>query len=250
MKLSEFKIIDRTLFLEKEKTLVIGDLHLGYENFLHEKGWSFPKVQLEDTLKLLKKIFSKTGKLNKIILLGDVKHYFAGVLNEEWNDFNEVMELFYKHLNEKGKVIITKGNHDSILEPVVRNYKKVDLVDFFESKGILFFHGDYYSEKRINIELHKKNVNSIVIGHFHPAISLSDGVKSETYKCFLKGESKKYNKGLIILPSFFPLTEGSDVLTSIEFKKQDIDNFDVFVLDEKGEIYDFGKIKELKINLE
>ena len=34
MKIADFEIVDRCLFLAKEKILVVGDLHLGYEEYL------------------------------------------------------------------------------------------------------------------------------------------------------------------------------------------------------------------------
>ena len=55
-----------------------------------ESGAVFPKTQMEETLDLFKKIFEKMGKLKRIILLGDVKHYFAGVLRGEFEDFHNL----------------------------------------------------------------------------------------------------------------------------------------------------------------
>jgi len=79
----------------------------------------------------------------------------------------------------------------------------------------------------------------------HPAISVGDGTRVEKYKCFLKGKFK--GKELIVQPSFNLVTEGSDILKEkvlSPFLKQDLSNFEVFVVSDK--VYEFGKIKDIK----
>ena len=70
-------------------------------------------------------------------------------------------------------------------------------------------------------------------------------MKEEKYKCFLVGKWK--NKEIIILPSFFPLIEGSDV--SIENTNLDekfnfnLKNFEVYIpVPDSFEVLDFGKL--------
>ena len=69
---------------------------------------------------------------------------------------------------------------------------------------ILFVHGDVVPS---NEQL--ENVTTVIIGHEHPAISLTNGVRSEQYKCFLKLPWNK--RTLIVQPSTFSLTIGSDI---------------------------------------
>ncbi len=254
-KITDFEIIDRCLFLEKEKILIVGDLHLGYEEYLMEHGWSFPKTQLEITTEIFSSIFKKTGKLNKIILLGDVKHHFAGILKSEFGDFYSLVSLFRENLIAKGKVVICKGNHDNILEPVVRNYDFVELVDYFSFNEYLFMHGDKNNFKRNALWIADGKVKALVLGHFHPAVTLHEklGVKKEKYKCFLHGLSKEFKKNIFFLPSFFPLIEGTDISKrdgEDDFlDKIDINNFNVYVLPDAStfneKVYDFGKVKKL-----
>ena len=47
-----------------------------------------------------------------------------------------------------------------------------------------------------------------IFGHGHPAVKITDGVKIEKYKCFLSGKFK--GREIIIVPSFFEYSEGSD----------------------------------------
>ena len=100
----------------------------------------------------------------------------------------------------------------------------------------LIIHGD---------KLIKTDAKLIIIGHEHPAITLKEKSKSEKYKCFLK--DKWQNKPLIVMPSFNPLLEGTNILTQKTLSPflENIDNFEVFAVGE-NETYNLGKIKNLK----
>ena len=75
MKIERFEAIDRCLYWKEKETLIVGDLHLGYEENLNESGISIPKSQLEETINIFKRIFleiKKNGwKIKEIILLGN-----------------------------------------------------------------------------------------------------------------------------------------------------------------------------------
>ena len=49
------KIVDLALYLKEEATLIFGDLHLGYEEYMHKKGIFVPKTQAKDIFNLIKK---------------------------------------------------------------------------------------------------------------------------------------------------------------------------------------------------
>ena len=90
-----------------------------------------------------------------------------------------------------------------------------------------------------------KEADILIIGHEHPAISLHEGEKIEKYKCFLVGEWK--GQTLIVLPSFMPAIEGTDVNNErllSPYLHQDIGNFDVYIVGD--EVYRFGKLKKIK----
>jgi putative SbcD/Mre11-related phosphoesterase len=237
-KIERFEAVDRCLFWKEKKILVVGDLHLGYEDYLAERGWSFPKTQIEESINVLEGVFKKVGSVKEIILLGDVKHYFAGVLNEEFSDFKKIAEFFKSKLVKNGKIVITKGNHDGILGPILKRwgYEEIELHDFYSKEDVVFFHGN--KEQWGSLEIYGKKV--LVTGHFHPAVRIQDDAKSELFKCFLLG--KFANSKLIILPSFFTLVEGSDV-SSGNAEWLDVSNFEIFVV--ADEVYDFGKVKSL-----
>ena len=106
----------------------------------------------------------------------------------------------------------------------------------FKIDNICVLHGDKILE---NLDC-----DTFVIGHDHPVVSLRENSRVEKYKCFLKGKWK--NKNLIVMPSFKLLVEGSDVLKEkllSPYLKQDLGNFEVFVVGDK--VYRFGKLKEI-----
>jgi metallophosphoesterase superfamily enzyme len=72
--------------------------------------------------------------------------------------------------------------------------------------------------------------------------------KQENYKCFLYGKSKEFEKNMLVVPSFLPLIAGTDVSqrdSKMESRIQ-VENFEVFALDDEGKMYDFGKVKNLR----
>ena len=221
-------------------------MHLGYEEYLNERGWSFPRTQLETSLEIFENIFRETGKVKKIIFLGDMKHYFAGVLKQEFREFYSVVEMCRKNLEKNGEIVIIKGNHDNILEPILarENFDFIRLVDSIIVGDVLFIHGA--KKDFVKLEIFDSKIKLVVIGHFHPAIAIERDTKKEKYKCFLFGKSKELKKNMIIVPSFFPLVEGTDILhRSLLEDRIDISRFKVFILSGE-ETLDFGQINKLK----
>lgn len=236
--------IGKTVFFPTEGILAIGDLHLGFDYSLQQSGLLVPEQQVEEIKEELKNIFgeikNKKMKLKKIVFIGDIKHSFSYQWKEK-NYFREIIKFLEKYIPEKN-IILIKGNHDTI------DYSFSDkLKDYFIYKNLAFCHGHKLFPK-----VFKEKIDTIVIGHLHPSITLSDkkNIKREKYKCFLVGKFK--NKKIIILPSFLATTEGTTV-NSMEYEYQDyfsiipkknLLNFDVFIVGE-DKTYPFGKIRNL-----
>ncbi len=226
----DIQIVDLALYLNKFKTLIINDLHLGYEEVLYKKGFLIPKYQIKEIIKQLEKILDKVSP-ETIIINGDLKHEFGRVLSQEWRD---VLNLIDYLSTKCKKIIIIQGNHDKIIEPIARK-RNVYVLQEYSMGNILIIHGD---------RLVKTESKRIIIGHEHPAITIREGSKYEKYKCFLKGKWDK--KELIAVPSFNPLLEGTDVTKEKILSPflKDLQKFEVYVVN-KGEIFKFGKIKDL-----
>jgi putative SbcD/Mre11-related phosphoesterase len=235
MKINQnIEIIDLALYLIKEKTLIISDLHIGIEESLNKKGILMPRLQFNDFLNKLKLIFEKVDA-ERIIFNGDLKHEFGEISQQEWRN---ILKLF-EFLKNK-EVVIIKGNHDPILKPIAEKYN-LKLVESYALDDITIMHGD-----KILANLGEV----LIIGHEHPAISLKKGIRIEKYSCFLKGEWK--DKTLIVMPSFNLLTYGTDVLKEKLLSPflENINNFEVFILepseDKLSKALYFGKIKDIK----
>src|SRR3989344_5375390 len=229
--LKGIEIIDLGLFIKKTKSLIIGDMHIGSGEAFEESGMLIPVYSFKDIIDRLTKIIDKV-KPREIIICGDLKHEFGRISNQEWREILQLIDF----LKEKANLVIIKGNHDAILEPVVRK-RGIKLVDFYKIGNITLLHGD-------KVILNALDCKIIIMGHEHPAVTIKDGVKREKYKCFLKGEWN--DKILIVLPSFNLLSEGSDITKGkmlSPFLNQDLGNFEVYVIEDK--IYNFGKVKNL-----
>lgn len=234
--LPNIELIDLALYFNA--ALVIADVHIGYEEALNKQGILVPRLQFEEMLRRMDKIFSrlKHKRIERIIVNGDLKHEFGTISGQEWRNTLKFLDLLAEHCNE---VILIKGNHDTILGPIAkkRNFKIVDNITI---GNVLIAHGDKIPDKNT-----LKSIKTIVIGHEHPAVSIKQWPRTEQFKCFLKGKYK--GRGLVVQPSFNPIVEGTDLLRGnilSPFLKQNLDNFDVFIVEDK--IYEFGKLRNLR----
>ena len=228
--LKNIEIVNLALLIKD--TLVISDIHIGYEEELNKKGIMIPRLSFNDITKQLEKILKKV-KIKKIVINGDLKHEFGKISDQEWRETLNFVDFLMK----QGEVILIKGNHDKTLD-IIAKKRNVTLVDSYIIEDIILLHGD----EIIKIP---ENINTIVMGHEHPAIALREDKRIEKYKCFLKGRYK--NKNLIVLPSFNPVTIGTDILSQkllSPFLKQDLSKFNVYVIADS--VYDFGKVGDLK----
>lgn len=242
--MADYIFINKTLFFPEKGILTIGDLHLGYEYQLQQSGVLIPEYQVKEIIDELKAIFKeikqKNFKLKKIVFIGDIKHSFAYEWKEK-NYFREVITFLKDYVQEKDMILI-KGNHDTI------DYSFSDkLQNYYIDGELAFCHGHELFE-----EVFGKKIKTIVMGHLHPSITLSDkqNIKREKYKCFLVGKFKE--KEIIIMPSFLTTIEGT-AINSLDYEykdyfsiipKKSLMNFESYIVGEK-EVYDFGKIKKL-----
>ena len=223
--LKGIEIVDLGLFLNKINILIVGDSHIGYEEELNKTGVLVPRFQYKELIERLKPILEKV-KPEKIVLNGDIS-------DEEWRNTLKLIDF----LQGYGKLILIKGNHDTILGPIAKK-RDIEIVDHYYEKGYYVCHGH-----KIPSDLDFNMAKTVIIGHEHPAVSIRDEIRSEEYKCFLKGKWK--NKNLIVMPSLNLVTEGTDVLKEKLLSPflTDISGFKVFVVGEK--VYDFGKVRSL-----
>lgn len=220
-----------------DRSLVIADVHMGYEEALNKEGVLVPRFQYGETVKRLEKIM-KNLEIDEAIINGDLKHEFGTISDTEWRNTLDLIDFLLRYCK---KVVLLRGNHDTILGPIARK-RNLEVKKYHVVKENYICHGD-----KIPKDLNFHRCKNIIIGHEHPAVGLREGARKEIYKCFLKGKYKK--KNLIVMPSFNLMAEGTDVLreeTLSPFLEQDLSEFEVFVVGER--VMRFGKIKNILDN--
>lgn len=264
----KYIFIGKTLFFPKEKIVVVGDMHLGYEESLRQGGLDIPLNMFEEAEKELRNtldnIKAKYGKIYEIVFLGDIRHSF-GFLRGEKEELRKLISFTRKYVENENRIIFIRGNHE-------KNYKNEKFIDYYIVKDIAFVHGH-----KDFLEIYDKEINYVVMGHIHPSVVLRDKMKirREKYKCFLVGKFKK--KEFVVLPSFISSTEGvslseftdkdkalslsvqgikdknvlehDDEISGYNFSiipRKELENFKVYVCSSVGEdVLSFGKLREM-----
>ncbi len=227
------EIAGKGLWLKKERALILADIHIGYEEALNKQGILVPRTQFKKIEIEVKELIEKL-RPKEIIINGDLKHEFGEISNQEWAETIELIDLMTK----QSKVVLIQGNHDKVLGPIARK-RNLEVKEYYCLSDTCVVHGDKIIE---NLDTSRAKI--LIIGHEHPAISLIEGAKLERYKCFLLGKWK--TRKLIVMPSFLPLVEGTDLRKEkllSPYLKQNLNNFEVFIVGDKT--YKFGKLKNL-----
>ncbi len=237
----KIEYLGRDLLIEEveERIFVIGDLHIGVEEVLEKSGVLIGRRLFAEMIEELGEVFEKTGKVNEIVLLGDLKHDFSELTMQERQELNKLFDYLLLHCK---KIVIIRGNHDNYLLNLT-SMKGIEIRDYYLKGGIAFLHGD-----RDFSEIYDKKIKCWVMGHLHPAVKIAEkeGAKIEKYKCFLEGKFK--GKKIIIVPSFSSFGEGSDARESgtevawkFNFKK-----FKVKVVADDLKVLDFGELGRIR----
>ncbi|MGM0405069.1 MAG: metallophosphoesterase [Thermoplasmatota archaeon] len=221
-----------------DKTLVIADLHIGYERELEEKGVNLPSqtyVMINEIIEILNK-----NRYERLIINGDLKH---NIPSGSWQEYKEIPELIDKLIENVDEIHLTPGNHDGKIEKYLPS--EVIIQDssgyVFDDVGIL--HGHANPSKDV------LNSDMIVIAHSHPTISMFDnlGIR-EKIQCWVKVkiEYEEYKKDVILMPHFNHLMGGNSInengylgplLNNSKIKDEEIYLLDGTFL---------GKLKDLK----
>ena len=184
-------IITNQLSAMVDDTLVVSDLHIGYESVLEDSGLHLPRIQTETMRDSLMDIVDRYSP-DRFLILGDLKHEFSRNLAQEWSEARRILGTLQDH----GEVIIIRGNHDNYLSTIASKLG-VELVDDYSASGIHFVHGHLPCENR-----------PLVMGHEHPSVRLFDSVGAYVkLPCFLHFEREE----VLVMPAFSPLAAGTDI---------------------------------------
>src|SRR3989338_1406209 len=166
------------LALHFDSVLVISDVHIGYEESLNRQGILVPRTQFGDIAKSIGDLFEKLGfgRGQTIVVNGDLKPEFGTVSEQEWRNVLKFIDLLASRCNS---LVLIKGNHDAILEPIAKK-RNVQVAEYYKAKlspdslkSILITHGNKLPGREA-----LKKVDTIIIGHEHPAISIKEGPRT------------------------------------------------------------------------
>jgi putative SbcD/Mre11-related phosphoesterase len=239
------EIIDSypAIYIPTIDSIVISDLHLGYERIMSERGVFIPEIQFKEEVKALKKIM-RIKRAYSIIINGDLKNEFSP---ETYHEFEEVSNMLNFLKRNFKRVVVVKGNHDTYIYYVTNRFS-VELHDpYYLEKGFLFTHG----HKKIE---YPKNFHTLIIGHEEPAIVLKEGFDRIKVPVLLYGKMKN-GKNIICLPAFSILSSGTEInviekeeiLSPILREDVDLDELNVIAIDKEAGALNFGKLKNLRI---
>ncbi|OIO64876.1 hypothetical protein COY28_02535 [Candidatus Woesearchaeota archaeon CG_4_10_14_0_2_um_filter_57_5] len=232
------------LLPEKEGTLILGDLHLGFEQ--QDAGRLMPADNCRTIIEQIGAMLERAATFGRIprrvVLNGDIKHGFGPPTRAEKKEIGTLLAYLRARF---ASVIVVRGNHDTGLSAGMLG-PDVKLCDRMTIGQHLITHGDCIPH-RIG-----KNVKTLIVGHEHPAIAFRER-PTERFKCFLLGHLQLGGAvgrtlAITFMPSAFTLNQGSNVLAEkpvgplLPLAR----NLHVMVVGEVGEqIMDFGNLADL-----
>ena len=233
------------LYIKSLKALIVSDLHLGYEGGMAKEGIAIPKANLKSIIVSLGKAF-EGREIGRIIVVGDIKNDFSGVIAEELNELREIIEFV------KGKgasMELVMGNHDNFMATYSNALGIKVHQHHLLLSGYLFAHGDK------PLETLDAEVSSIIIGHEHPSIGIRSKLGTiERLRCFLYGRIPYSGKmtELVVLPAVGYFETGSDInlhskkrIMSPILRRIDVDKMEAIAVGH-GSTLNFGKIGSLR----
>jgi len=148
---------------QKTRTLVIADLHIGWEIALSQKGIHIPT----QTPKLLQKLknLMLTYKPEKLLILGDVKHTVATAQIGEWHD---IPSFFDELKRQRKEICVIRGNHDGNLEPLLPENIKILPATGSIVGEVGLFHGHRWPSPVL------LRCKTLMMGHVHPIVAFRD----------------------------------------------------------------------------
>ena len=199
---------------KRSEWLVIGDIHIGAERRISDKGIKVYNLWEQMSKKLLS--LADTFSAKGIVLLGDIKDSI--LYPESWEQSD--IKHFAKSLSNL-EVVALRGNHDAHMEEIMG----IKLADELMLGDYALLHGNKWPSKEA---MSKK---ALITGHNHVAVRIIDsngGAYSE--KAWLiadideKAAKRFYTshkaKKLVVMPAFNPLILG----TAVGAERKDEDN--------------------------
>ncbi len=223
---------EQAIYIRADDTLVISDLHLGYEAALQAEHVAIPRFQLEPMIERLEKLLARYNP-ERVIINGDMKHEFSKNIGQEWDEVETVLDMLAYR-----EVIIIRGNHDNYLQTILarHNIRMMDSITLPASQ-IKLLHGHKSIESN----------GMRIFAHEHPVLRFRDEVGAQiTLPCFLYDEASQ----ILVMPAFSPLASGTNIISPEKsFMCPDLRDINlasarVFVIQDG--IMELGKVSDLR----
>ncbi|MCE4606700.1 MAG: metallophosphoesterase [Desulfurococcales archaeon] len=202
---STFKIPKGKRGLIYDDTLIIADVHLGYESEAEDEGVYLPRVQLKQALRDLYEIVSQHS-VNKIVIAGDIKHKFEALT---WQERVEIEE-FVSTLRGYGirDIALVRGNHDTFIKKLLSNLNVALIDGLYEvDSSIAVIHGHILPNED-DICKYKY----LIMGHEHPVVVIRlGGMSTARFPAFLSIPLDCCETKAIVLPAFGVYQSGNPV---------------------------------------
>ncbi len=233
------------VYLTDYDTLVVSDLHLGFEESAMSEGLFLPKIQFTKISNCIIESIKDTGA-SRVILNGDIKNDFSKLTRQERG---EIRELVAKIRSNDCEIVFVRGNHDNYLG-IIASALSIGYVDSLQLGEILVIHGHQEIGEKLD------DVDTIIIGHEHPSISIRDDVGYVAkFSCLVK-MPLAIGKTLIVLPALSVYMAGNNIsldkenyLSPIIRKFGLINEAIPFIVDEDIGVFELPKLSLLMPSL-
>ena len=183
---------------EKERNLVITDLHIGFEiHLISNDIYVKPEELVLEMQKNVQNLI-KAEKADQLIVLGDIKSGIETISKIEWSSVPQFFEI-----GKNIKTIVVPGNHDGNLQKLLPDYVTYTSPSGIVIDDVLLTHGHTMPSDNLS------HISKIIMGHAHPVFfqdgSVLDGqrvwvsIKTQKKEVF---PSTKGNLDILVIPSF------------------------------------------------
>jgi len=192
----------RALWIADTRALVVADLHLGYAWAHRFEGQLLPLSAREDSTERLLDLIA-SYRPAEVVLLGDIVHRVVPAPEL----LSEVRRLIAE-VSRRARLRLVMGNHDAHLSTLLSGLGvEVEIARHFQTGSHLLLHGDGPDDADRVAAAFRDTApgGRVIIGHEHPALTISDGVSSSVKcPCFLA------SREVLVLPAFSRWAAGAN----------------------------------------
>lgn len=181
---------------------VVADVHAGYVATLQRRGHLLPPLDDADLHARIRRVLDRTGA-STLVVAGDLVHGAGAMLSRAGRA--SALSLLLDVLDGVRAVVVPGNHDDGAAEVLAAN--GLTVAARYELGPHVVMHGDEDpASLRGERALAAQRNGRLVLGHFHPALTLrGTGLRA-------KAPAFVWAPGLVCLPALTPLARGADVL--------------------------------------